>query len=944
MLKHEITDQLSVMEHEPEEAAATAEYTNIRKYAAPSQPVEKRVEALLAQMTLEEKAGQLNQLFSGHKGEKLPGFFPDICAGRISSFIWGMVSPGARKSSSLPPVAWRNRLQRIAVQESRLGIPILFGMDIIHGASTVFPSSIGLACGFNPALFEKAQAFAAREARAEGIDWVFAPMCDVARDPRWGRVVETCGEDPYLAALCNAAQVRGLQGNDIAARDKVAACLKHYIGYSAVIGGRDKNGTDLDEWSLQNTHLPPFRAGVEAGAMTIMSAFNEIDGIPAVASRHVLNEILRSQLGFKGFVVSDWGAVTQLIKWGYAKDKADAARLALAAGNDMDMCSKAYVKHLSYLVKEGQIPLEIVDDAVRRVLRVKFMLGLFENPYTDEETYTHTQLCSAAVAAARECTAKSVVLLKNENDILPLGDGIKKIALIGPLVDDSMEMLGSWNGYGQWGVALTEGLKERFPATSITVIKGCELSSTPRIKTLQDGSVVPDDSAPPVTGELQIHEAVAAAENADLVIMALGEPRGWTGEGGSRMSLSLSGKQQDLFDAVAATGKPVISIIFSGRPLVLPTVWKESAAVLYAWQPGCQAGPGLADLLSGDASPTARLCMSIPYDIGQVPIYYNYYRTGLPNNDALVFRDSGVKGAKFWFGFGLTYTTFEYSGVSIVPATDGAPAEAVATITNTGFRKGEELVQLYVSQLYCQEGARPLQELRGFKRITLQPGEQTIVSFPLSDKVLGYFDRQGGFRFDASEYHVWIAPHAHTGTPATYSTDSVPKTPDPCNAEIPTIGGNRSSWRIVSVSFDSPYDNNGEASVAKLLDDNPGTYWHTYHADKKLSAPPHEVVFDMGCELMVSALTMTPRLTSEYFDTGYGTPDRCEFHLSLDGREWTLAIQGEFPDIKTNPRAQIVKLDAPIKARYLRFVATHVVDDGDCVVVAGIGAIGQEQL
>ena len=910
-------------------------------YLNSNQPVEERITDLLGRMTLEEKVGQLNQLFSDRKSEKLPNFFPDIRAGRVSSFIWGMVAPGLRKQLKTSSTCLRNQIQRVAVEESRLGIPLLFGMDIIHGASTVFPSAIGLACAFEPSLFERAQAIAAREARAMGIDWAFAPMCDVARDPRWGRVVETCGEDPYLAGRCNAAQVRGLQGDNIADKDKVAACLKHYVGYSSVTGGRDKNGTDLDEWNLQNTHLPPFRAGIAAGAMTIMSAFNEIDGIPAVASRHALDEILRDQLNFNGFVVSDWGAVGQLIKWGYARDLKDAACLALSAGNDMDMCSKANIKHLPSLVKEGGIAPEVVDEAVRRVLRVKFMLGLFEQPYTDEEAATPAQLRPDAIAIARECVAKSAVLLKNEGGILPISEGIRNIALIGPLADDAREMLGSWDGYGDWGVSLAAGLKARFAQASITVVNGCDVSTTPRITTLQDGSVVPDDSAPPTTSGLELAEAIAAAKEADLVIMALGEPRGWTGEGGSRMSLSFAGNQQALFNAVATAGKPMVSIIFSGRPLVLPEVWAESAAVFYAWQPGCQAGPGLADLLAGDISPTARLSMSVPCDVGQVPIYYNFYRTGVPNNDALGFRDSGIKQAKFWFGYGLTYTAFEYGEVTIVCATDGKAAEAVATLTNTGARKGEELVQLYIGQCYCHEGVRPLQELRGFKRIALMPGEKAVVRFPLTDEVLGYFDRKGQFKVDASVFQVWIAPHAHIGTPATYSTDLSAENTATTGQE-PTNGCcDRRSWRIVRVSVDSPYDNQGEAGVEKLLDNNPGTYWHTYHMDKKVSAPPQEVVIDMGRELMVAALTMTPRLASEYFDTSGGMPDRCEFYLSLDGSEWILAAKGEFPDIKAYPCEQVVNLVKSIKARYLRFVATHTVDDAPYVVVAGIGVIEQ---
>jgi len=904
------------------------------KQYSKKQSVEKRIEDLLGRMTLEEKAGQLNQQAPGRETERHPNLFPDIRADRIGSFLWGNFSPGAR-----------NQLQRVAVQESRLGIPIMFGVDIIHGACTVFPSAIGLACSFEPSLFERAQTIAAREARAKGIDWSFAPMCDVARDPRWGRVVETCGEDPYLSALCNAAQVRGFQGDDIAAKDKVATCLKHYVGYSAVTGGRDKNGSDLDEWSLQNTHLPPFRAGIAAGAMTIMSAFNEIDGIPAVASHHALNAILRDQLKFTGFVVSDCNAVYQMIAWGCARDLADAARLALPAGNDMDMISKAYVKHLPSLVTEGKVSVEDLDEAVRRVLRVKFMLGLFEQPYTDEEACEAAQLRPDAIAIARECVAKSVVLLKNEGGILPLAEGIRKIAVIGPLADDSMEMLGTWNGYGDWGVSLVAGLKAKFANASMTVLQGCDISITPRIMTLQDGSVVPDDSAPPATGDLKIAEAIAAAKEADLVIMAVGEPRGWTGEGGTRMSLSLAGNQQALFDAVATAGTPIVSIVFSGRPLVLPEVWKESAAVLYAWQPGCQAGPGLADLLSGDVSPSARLSMSVPCDIGQVPIYYNHYRTGLQNYEALGFRDSGIKHAKFLFGFGLTYTTFEYGNANIVPAADGKVAEAVATVTNVGTRAGEELAQLYIGQCYCHEGVRPLQELRGFKRVALKPGEKATVRFPLTDEVLGYFDRKGQFKVDAGVFQVWIAPHAHTGTPATYSTDLTQKTAGTetaaTSAQEPGDGCDRSSWRIVSVSFDSPYDNQGEAGVEKLLDNNPGTYWQTYHEDKKVSAPPQEVVFDMGRELMVAALTMTPRRGSEYFDSSHGTPDLCEFHLSLDGRAWALAAKGEFPDIKAYPRMQIVNLETPMKARYLRFVATHTVDDTHYVVVSGIGAIEQ---
>jgi beta-glucosidase len=726
-------------------------------YEDPSQPVEARVEDLLKQMTLEEKLGQLNQLVRfGDQGKHDVDFFPKMRRGEVSSYIWMGTSP-----------ALRNQFQRIAVQESPRGIPIVFGMDIIHGASTLFPIALGLSCSFEPELLERAQTVAAREARAEGIDWVFAPMCDLARDPRWGRVAETCGEDPYLSSLCNAAQVRGFQGTNPAAPDRVAACLKHYVGYSAVTGGRDKNDTEISEWTLRNAHLPPFHAGINAGALTIMSAFNAIDGIPSTANRHVLTEILRDEWKFPGFVVSDWEAVAQMINWGYAKDKADASRLAINAGNDMDMKSEGYVRYLAAEIKAGRVSLATVDEAVRRVLRVKFQIGLFDRPYVNERGFQPAQMHPEDLALARQCVAKSTVLLKNTG-VLPLSKEIKKVALIGPVGDDPVEIQGCWSGRSGWGTTLAKGIKDKLAKdATLTVVKGCDISSEPRTKTLQDGSAVIDDGVAAVSADVQFDEAVRAARDAEVVVMAVGEPRGWTGEGGSRMFLSLGGQQQALFDAVAATGKPVVTIVFSGRPLSLPTVWEKSAAVLYAWQPGIQAGPGLADLLMGDVSPSGRLSMSVLRDVGQAPNYYNYLRTGLPG---FSYRDHITSGdAQYWFGYGLTYTTFQYGPVRIIPAADGKPAEAVVTLANTGKRAGDEVVQLYIGQLVCHEGARPRQELRGFKHVKLQPGEKADVRFPLTSEVLGYIDHKGNPRVDAGEYEIWIAPSAHKGTPARFN-------------------------------------------------------------------------------------------------------------------------------------------------------------------------------
>ena len=726
-------------------------------YEDPSQPLEKRVDDVLKQMTQEEKIGQLNQLVRfGDKAKVDDALFPLMRRGEVSSYIWTANNP-----------ALRNQFQRIAVQDSRLGIPIIFGMDIIHGARMLFPITLGLSCAFDPTLLERAQAVAAKEARDEGIEWVFAPMCDLARDPRWGRVAETCGEDPYLSSLCNAAQVRGFQGANPAAPDRVAACLKHFVGYSAVTGGRDKNDTEITEWTLRNAHMPAFEAGIKAGALTIMSGFNTIDGIPTTASHHVLTEILRDELKFKGFVVSDWEAVQQMIRWGYAKDKADAARLALNAGNDMDMKSEAYVPYLPAEIKAGHVSEATLDQSVRRVLRVKFQVGLFERPYVDESAYHPEQVIAADEALARECVAKSTVLLKNTG-VLPLSKEIKKVALIGPVGDDHREMLGCWNGRCNWAQkTLAEAFKDALPKdATLTVVKGCDISITPRTKTLQDGSVVLDEDVAAVSTDVKIEEAVRAAQDAEVVIMAVGEPKGWTGEGGSRMFLSLGGKQQALFDAVAATGKPIVTIVFSGRPLSLPAVWEKSAAVLYAWQPGSQAGPGLADLLWGAVSPSARLSMSVLREVGQAPNYYNYLRTGL---DGFTFRDHITsRDAQYWFGYGLTYTTFVYSPVRITPAANGKPAEATVTLTNTGKREGDEVAQLYIGQLVCHEGARPKQELRGFKHVKLQPGEKAEVSFPLTGEALGYIDRKGNPRVDAGDYEIWIAPSAHKGKPIIF--------------------------------------------------------------------------------------------------------------------------------------------------------------------------------
>ena len=721
--------------------------------------INERVESLLRQMTIREKLGQLTQNFSGRKlEERNPevDHAESIRKGELGAYIWALYD-----------APMRNRLQRIAVEESRLGIPIIFGMDIIHGSRTTFPSSIGLSCSFEPDLFERMQTIAAREAAAEGIDWIFTPMCDLARDPRWGRVVETCGEDPYLSALCNAAQVRGLQGEDPAAPDRVAACLKHFVGYSASIGGRDYNETEITEWSLRNGHLPAFKAGIETGALTVMSSFNAMGGIPAVANRRALTGILREEWGFEGFVVSDWNAVQETINWGYARDRADASCLAISAGNDMDMLTFSYLDTLEAELEAGRIAMEVVDLAVRRVLWVKFKIGLFDRPYVEEESWSPPQIPQEARELAKECATKSTVLLKNES-VLPLSGKEKQLALIGPFAEDAVEMLGCWSERGRLDdvVTLSDALRSAVgPDVAVNVCKGCSSNTMPRTKTLQDGTTVRDEDAPEEDDEWNVEQAVALAEKSDVVILALGEVKGWTGEAASRVDLGLTGKQQQLFDAVEQTGKPIVSILFSGRPLAVSEVYERSEAVLCAWQPGIEAGSALADLLTGKAEPSARLSMSVPYSVGQVPIYYNRPRTGRPNSRN--YRDLDTFDPRFHFGYGLTYTRFEYGAVILEEEENGG-FQACVEVRNIGDRRGTETVQMYVRQLSCHSGARPEQELRGFSQIVLEPGESTVVRFSLDDAALGFTNLKGQWQVDPGAYHVWIAPHAHSGEPALY--------------------------------------------------------------------------------------------------------------------------------------------------------------------------------
>lgn len=732
-------------------------------YKDATQPVEQRVEDLLARMTVDEKIGQLYQSIAEPDWRPMEPQFDAVRKGGIGSFI----NLYREKKGSGATVDRRNTisrtchdaLQKVAVEESRLGIPLIFGHDVIHGCYTEFPNPLTLACAFEPALFEKAQHFAAREARWAGYDWTFTPMCDTARDPRWGRVMETCGEDPYLNAQCVVAQVKGFQGADVTADDRIPACMKHFVGYSDSMGGRDYNITECSEWTLRNLHLVPFRAAAAAGVETVMSSFNTVDGRPAVTARHTLTDILRGEWGFTGFVVSDWNAVDESITWGYSKDGAEAARKALYAGNDMEMFSQHYVNNLKNELAAGRLAQATLDEAVKRILRVKFRTGLFEKPYArpvppqaELDAFT-----AAAHAAAKDCAAKSVVLVKN-GGVLPLQ--AKKVALVGPLAEDREQMLGGWFARAEnCRTTLKDELQRALgPDGRLFVAKGCAINMVTTAHTAEDG--VKTEGTAVADGGVDAASVKNAVDSADVVVLALGEDRNWTGENHSRALLTLTGAQQELFDYVATLGKPMVVIVCSGRPLALPKIWEKADAIFYAGQPGCEGAAALADLLVGKAAPEGRLSMSVARDVSQVPVFYNSYRTGRPGSGR--YDDVKDQSAKFPFGYGLAYTTFDFSETKIVGDT------AVCTVKNTGARAGVAVPQLYIGAKACAEGVRPIRELRGFRKLALQPGETAEVRFDLTDEVLCYTDRAGALKVDPGTYEIKIAADSASGKSVSY--------------------------------------------------------------------------------------------------------------------------------------------------------------------------------
>ena len=720
--------------------------------------IEPRVAALLQQMTIDEKVGQLVQYTSNSQDTlELVG------QGKVGSLFNVL---GATEV---------NAAQKLAVEKSRLKIPLLFGLDVIHGYRTIFPVPIAGAGSFDPELIEQSERIAAREASAPGIKWTFAPMVDISRDPRWGRMVEGAGEDPYLSSMVGAARVRGFQGKNLADPDSVLATTKHYVAYGAVEGGRDYNTVDISEELLREVYLPPFHAAVKAGSATIMSAFEDLNGVPATVNHHTLTDILRHEWGFQGFVVSDYGAVDELLLHGVARDEADAARLALTAGVEMDMADGVYAKQLGSLVQSGKVPMSVLDEAVRRVLRVKFQAGLFEHPYTDIKREGAEILTPESLRVARKLAQESIVLLKNQGNLLPLGGNTKTIAVIGPLAAAKADQLGSWAAQGRAldAVAPIEGIKAQALHSEVLYAKGVDL----------DYFGKPSDAGAPIaapapstatgvqdvgvsTGPASIDDAVRAAQKADVVVLFLGELAGMTGEASSRASLELPGEQQQLLEAVVATGKPTVLVLESGRPLNIRWANDHVPAILQAWYPGVQSGNAIADILFGEVSPSARMPITWPRSVGQIPIYYNHRNTGRPTSPDrwhTGYLDES-KDPLFPFGYGLTYTKFQYNNLRVETPTVAlrGTVRVTADVQNVGQRAGTEVVQFYVHDRIAPT-SRPIRELKGFSRITLAPGEHRAVEFSVDASELGSYDPNMNWVVPPGVYDVWVAPNASEG-------------------------------------------------------------------------------------------------------------------------------------------------------------------------------------
>ncbi len=720
----------------------------------PSTPdaIEQRVADLLRRMTLADKIGQMSQVNVGDS------YIHDYLAEALRSGRVGSVLNEVN-------VEVVNELQRIAIEESRLGIPLLVGRDVIHGFKTILPIPLGQAATWNPELVRAGAAIAAREAARSGVNWTFAPMIDVSRDPRWGRIAESLGEDPYLTGVLGGAMVRGFQGDDLSRPDTIAACAKHFAGYGAAESGRDYATTNVPENELRNVYLPPFKAAVEAGVQTLMTSFSDIDGVPATANEFLVRDVLRGEWSFDGFVVSDWDSVRQLAIHGLTANDEESAREAALAGVDMEMHGDAYLKHLERLVEIGHIDPAIIDGAVGNILRVKFRLGLFENPYTDPGGLPPIGN-DEALSLARQAALQSVVMLKNDHHVLPLAaDTLESLAVIGPLADAPGEQLGTWIFDGQPDLSITPLQAIRGLLGSRVAVRYSRALETTRSRDTNG-----------------FDEAVTVAAHTDAAVLFLGEEAILSGEAHSRADISLPGVQAELVRRIRKAGKPVVVVIMAGRPLTLTDIVDHVDAILFAWHPGTMAGPAIADLLFGLESPSGKLPATFPRMVGQVPIYYSQKNTGKPPSpESVVLIDDIDPNAEqlstgmtayhldagyrplFPFGFGLSYASFDYGNLR-ASARDvrlGDSLTISVDVTNTGDVAADEVVQLYVRDLVGSV-TRPVRELRGFRRLRLAPREQATVEFRLHTDELAFFGRDNRQRTEPGEFHVWIGGSSET--------------------------------------------------------------------------------------------------------------------------------------------------------------------------------------
>lgn len=712
---------------------------NLQNRPKPPKSIDERVDSVLALMTLEEKIGQMNLFTSDWDvtGPTLRATYKDdIKSGRVGAIF------------NAHTAAYNRELQRIAVEQTRLGIPLLFGYDVIHGYKTIFPIPLGEAASWDLAAMEKSARVAAEEATAAGLHWTFAPMVDIARDPRWGRIAEGSGEDTYLGSRIAEARVRGFQGNDIGATNTLLACVKHYAAYGAAQAGRDYHFVDMSERVLRDVYLPPFKAAKDAGARTFMTSFNEIFGVPATGSSFLLKDILQDEWDFKGFVVTDYTSINEMVPHGVVANEEEAAELAVNAGVDMDMQSAAFHNYLNGLVKSGRVSLTRVNDAVRRILRLKFELGLFDDPYrySNVEREKAVVFSAANQEASRDVARKSIVLLKNDKNALPLSKQIKTLAVIGPLADNQSELIGSWSAAGDYkqSVSLLTGIKAKVgPGTKILHAEGCSIEGA-------------DQSG--------FKNALAQAKLADAIVVAIGEKALMSGEAASRTDITLPGVQEALVKALVATGKPVIVVLMNGRPLAIPWIAENATAILETWFLGTQAGNAIADVLFGDYNPSGKLPVTFPRSVGQVPIFYNTRTTGRPMNPNDKYTSKYIdmpNTPQFPFGYGLSYTTFEYKNLQTdrKEFTANSPLKISVTVSNTGNRDGEEVVQLYVRDLVGSV-TRPLKELKGFQKIMLKKGESRTVTFTLSADDLRFYDRNMAFRAEPGAFDIWVGGHS----------------------------------------------------------------------------------------------------------------------------------------------------------------------------------------